>query len=516
MVNALRPTLGPLPRRVGMENIFRANTPEILDAGGTIARRILQVRPRGEDMGAMFVRHMVWSLEQKVGDGTATAAVMFQDILAEGNRYVEAGGNAMRLRVYLEEAMRLILDELGRMVAPIQGEARLRGLAETVCYDPPLAKMLGEIIDIVGEYGRLEIRKGSGRELIREYVEGMYWEEGLLSRSMITDSAQGQAVIENGVVLLTDLSVNEPADAQYILELALQANASGLLLVASSLSDRAMAVFLNPSNWKKVRTIAVKVPGTGLEAQAGALADLAMLTGGRSALRVAHDTLTGIPVESLGRARRIWADKNSFSVAGGKGDVREFRQHIRKLQAAYRRTDKADERSTLLKRIGRLMGGTAVLWVGALHSSDYDKRKALAERTAAAVQSAIREGVVPGGGSAYLACRPALQERLRRAEDLDEKMAYQILVGALEQPFRTLAANAGLDSGKVATCLAQFQPGRGLDVRAKQMVDLADAGIMDSAAVAKEAVRSAVSGAALLLTTDVLVHHKLPLEATLP
>ena len=180
LLNAIRPTLGPYPRYVAIEELSsdKNKPPEILDNGGLIARRIIEISGADADVGAMFVRQMLWRLHETVGDGTATAAVLFQTIYNEGLRYLAAGGNAMLLRRHLESGLRLILTELERLTTPVAGQKQLAQIARTVCYDPPLAEMLGEIFDIIGEYGRLELRSGRSRSLEREYFEGMYWEWG--------------------------------------------------------------------------------------------------------------------------------------------------------------------------------------------------------------------------------------------------------------------------------------------------------------------------------------------------
>jgi chaperonin GroEL (HSP60 family) len=180
IIDAIRPTLGPVPRTVAIEQVVnRTKRPELLDDGAIIARRIIQIKHRGRDIGAMFVRHMLWELHETAGDGTATAAVLFQTLFNQGVRYVVDGGNAMRLRYHLEALTPMLLEKIEAQTIHLSGKENLASLAETICYDPPLAKVLGEIFDIIGEYGRLEIRSGSGRELERSYVEGIYWDGGL-------------------------------------------------------------------------------------------------------------------------------------------------------------------------------------------------------------------------------------------------------------------------------------------------------------------------------------------------
>ena len=510
IVEAIRPTLGPFPRHVAISRQEADKAPEILDSGGIIARRIIQIPDRDQDMGAMFTRHMLWKLHERTGDGTVTAGVIFQEIYNQGLRYIAAGGNPMRLRSHLEDGLREILDELDRMTAPIKGKASLIHLAETICHDPELARYLGEIFDVIGEYGRLEIRRGNGRNISRDYIEGTYWEEGLLSRQMITDVENGRSVLENGAVLMTDLDVQEPGDILYLLELAVKAKMTGVLLLVGSLSDRAMSLLLNTINWEKIKVLVVKVPGPGVENQTACLTDLAVLTGGRPLLKATQSSLKGARLDDFGYARRVWAYKDSFGVTGGRGDPRLFRQHIRGLQEAYRREQEQAQRAKLQMRIGMLMGGSATLWIGVLTDREYNLRKEWAERTARALRAALMEGVLPGGGAALLHCKPLLAQRMAQAADSDERAASLILSRALEAPFRAILSNSGYNPGEALVGLDYVSPGFSFDVRTGQVVRADEAGLLDVALVVKEAVRSAVTSAALLLTTDVLVHLKNP------
>jgi chaperonin GroEL len=516
MVAAIRPTLGPLSRHVAIEPAMRTSPPELLDNGGVIARRILQLTDRDADVGAMFVRQFLWNLHEKAGDGTATAAVLFQSIYNEGIRYIAAGGNAMQLRQRLEEGMRLIDAELSRMTFAIAGQDKLAHIAETICYDPPLAKMLGEIFDIIGEYGRLDIRSGRGRDLEREYVEGMYWERGILSREMITDQTKFRATLHNAVILISDLKIDDPRPLVSLLRRAAQANIRSLLIVAGEFSDSVIGTLLLNNKPDKFQVIAVKTPGNGITEQAAALEDLAILTGGKPVLKVTKETLDQVTNEHLGQARRVWADRHNFGFVGGRGNPRALRQHIARLRAAFEQTEDPAERKKLQQRIGKLLGGSATLWIGGLSETTIKARQELAKRTAEAMRGAVREGVLPGGGVSLLACRPVLQDKLERTTDSVERAAYRILIKALEAPIRTIISNAGYEASQIMAEITQAGPGYGFDVTSGQVVKMTEAGIFDAAGVQTAAVRSAISSAALALTIDVLVHHKKPQQSSRP
>lgn len=517
IVESVRPTLGPCPRIVAIERVERDKMPELLDSGGVIARRILELPDRDADMGAMLIRHVLWRVHEQVGDGTATTAVLFQSVYRQGVRYVIAGGNAMRLRRYLEEGLQVILNELTGMTIPVEGKEQLARVAESICHDPPLSKMLGEIFDIIGEYGQLQILSGRGRELEREYVEGMYWKGGVLSREMITDYTELKTEMVNATILISDLEIEDPRCLVPVLDMVRRADIHSLLLIASKLADSGTALLLSVSrDTDKFQVIAAKTPGVSSADQVAAMEDLAVLTGGRPLVKPAGDTLGGAKLEDLGRARRAWADRNYLGIVGGKGDPRALRTHIARLRAALGRATDADTHRRLQKRIGRLMGGSATLWVGGATELEIEARKELAKRTADALRGAVREGVVPGGGVSLLACQPALQQRLDQSTDSDERAAYRILIKAMEEPIRTILANAGHDASQVMAEIKSAGPGHGFDVRSEQVVDMAQAGIWDAAVVQKAAVHGAIASAALALTIDVLVHHKEPEQVMQP
>jgi chaperonin GroEL len=510
IVDAIRPTLGPLPRTVCIERVLPGKPPEQLDSGGTIARRILQIEGRNADMGAMFVRHMMWKLQEKTGDGTATAAVIFQNIYNQGIAYLAAGGNAMLLRRHLDNGLRIIDHEITRASIPIHGKASLTGYAETVCHDAELAGMLGEIFDILGPYGRLEIRSGRGREITREYVQGTYWETGVLSPEMILDKKAGRSTLDEGAVLATDLDIDDPEDIVHLLELTLQSGMNGLLLVAKSISDRAMSIILNPGNWAKVKVLAVKTPGNFIDVQLPQLRDLAVLTGGRLVLASMGTQLRHVTLDDFGAARRVWAFKDTFGITTGKGNPREITSYVRDLQTAFRQADKVDDRDHLIQRIGLLMGGSVTLWIGALSEGDFEIKKDLAVRTSQALRMAMLDGVVAGGGNALLACQKPLLTELGQSTDPDQRAAYNILSRAMQEPFRVLLGNAGYTRGETQTWMKKCGGAQGFDLRQRKLVQPLSTGLYDATAVLREAVHSAISSAALLLTTDVLVHLKNP------
>jgi chaperonin GroEL len=517
LVDALRPTLGPGARFVAIGSPVSArHAPELLDDGGAIARYINQLPNPSEDMGAMLTRDLLWRLQQQVGDGTVTAAVIFAKVYNEGVRYLAAGGSPMRLKSSLEDGARTILDELTTMTQEVEGEPALAKLAQSLCRDTELAQYMGEVFDIIGQWGRLEIRKGRSRHIEREYVEGMYWDRGLLSREMYASQSNPRVELDHAAILITDLEIDEPDQLYPVLEMAIREKIPALLIVAQKLSPRVIQFLVANKDKERFQAIAVQTPGSSNEEQAGALQDLAILTGGRPFAGAAGDTLGSVSPQDLGRARRVWADYQHFGIVAGRGDPRALRRHIGELRRAYGHIERVRDRETLQQRIGKLMGGTAVLWVGAATEMDMKARVEVAKRTATAMRVALRGGVLPGGGVALMACRPALQRRLAECTGPDERAAYRILFQAMEEPFRTIASNAGYDASDVMAEVRLAGPGYGMDATCGKIVDIAGAGIYDITVVQKAAVHGALTTAALALTVDVLVHHGAPAQAPLP
>jgi len=517
IVNAVRPTLGPRPRIVAIDRGIDGKSPELLDNGGVIARRIIALVDRDEDMGAMLIRSLLWRIYEDVGDGTATAAVLFQSIYDQGLRHIIFGGNAMQLRRYLELGLRVIVVELARQRVPVEGKEQLAQLAASLCYDPPLAEMLGEIFDIIGEYGQLEIQTSQGRGLEREYVEGIYWKGNLLSRQMLGSPAQLKVELENPAILITDFEIEDPHDLIPAVELIVRSGTRSVLLIANKLSDSVIGLLLANQAADKFKIVAVKTPGLTSDDQLAALEDLAILSGGRPFFKASGDTLNNIKLEDLGRTRKAWADQRFyFGVSGGKGNPRRLREHLAQLRAGHRVAEDQALRKKLQERIGKLMGGSATLHIGAATESELNARKELAQRAADALRGAVVEGVLPGGGVSLLACRPALQRLLEKSTNPDERAAYRILVRALEEPIRTIILNSGGEVSEIMTAIKAAGAGHGFDVASGQVVNMLSVGIFDAATVQLAVVRSAISSAALSLTIEVLIHKRVRQEVMVP
>lgn len=516
IVEAIRPSLGPLPRNVAIEKIPRSKSPELVDNGGIIARRIIDLKDPDENMGAMFIRGALWQLYEKVGDGTATAAMIFQTVYNQGLRFIAAGGNAMLLRRHLEDGLKIIFESLDEMVTPVEGKEMLSRVARSVCYDEELAAIMGDIFNLIGEYGILQIRGGRSRVVEKEYIEGSFWSGGLYSKDMILDINKQRTQFINASILLSDLEIDEPEQLVPVIQAAAEAQIPNLVIMANKVSEKVMGMLAVNQKQNKIQMVAAKVPGLRLDDQMMALEDLATLTGGKTFVKAAGDTFKNVTAESFGQARKIWADMNYLGVIGGKGDPIKRRDQIAKLRRGYMLAEEADMRKRLRERIGRLYSGAAVIWMGGMAETEIETRKELAQRTSDTMRGAIQKGIITGGGVSLIACQPALRKKMGGSADNDVQAAYRILLTALEAPFRAILANAGYSSGAILSRLEQAGEGYVFDVQKGEIVAAAQSGVYDVAAVQKEAVYSGIQGAALALTIDTVIHRRKPPISTEP
>jgi chaperonin GroEL len=507
IVGVIRPTLGPTPRVVAIDRILDSRIPEILDNGAVIAKRIIELPDRDEDAGAMLIRDVVEHVGAQAGDGTATAAVIFQHIFSEGVRHLAGGGDVNVLRTHLQSGAACVEDQLITRAEPVSGESDLSRLAESLCHDPDMASLIGDVFNTVGEYGRIEIRAGRRRDMRREFVEGMYWNRGAVSRSMLTDLGRSRTDFINGSVLLSDIDVQDPRQLLPVVVRALENGVRTLLIVVGDISDGALAFLAANNDPDRFMSAVVKVPGWGKHENAAALEDLAILTGGTPFIDAAGDTFDTLTVEDLGRARRVWIGERTFGIVGGRGDSRKLQRHINALKDLAAASDDHVRRDHLVDRVGSLLGGSATLWMGGSTEIQIEERVETAKRTVSAMRGAALYGVVPGGGTALLDCRAALDTLMHEVSHPDAKAAYRILGEAIAQPFRTIVENAGYDVSETFARVHQGDEGSGFDVRTGDITNMASAGIVDAVAVQRAAIHGAVTSAALALSVDILVRR---------
>ena len=361
----------------------------------------------------------------------------------------------------------------------------------------------------MGIYGHLDIRSGRTRGIEREFVSGSVYEGGFHTALMVNDAENIRAQIEETAVFLSDLEIKEPDQIIQVVRVAAESGVRGLVVISRSISEKATGVLYAASRQpQKFKAIPIKTPGVSATEQRAFLEDIAVLTGGKTHLEILGDSPENTRFEDLGHARRIWADKNFTGIYGGKGDPIEIRRHVHELRGRYENVDDVDIRKLTLTRLGKLMGGSATLYVGGVSEIEINTRKEVTQRAVDAVRSALLKGVLPGGGAAFLACKPVLDGLISKSESLEEKVAYMLLSRAMEEPTRTILSNAGYNPSVYIARIGDAGIGYGFDVREGKVTKMIDAGILDSAGVILEALRGAVSSAALGLTVDTLIHRK--------
>lgn len=513
LTQAVAPTLGPLPRRAITQNLDKF---ELLDDGGLIARRIIAIADQQADAGTMLLRQALWTMRETIGDGTATLAVLYQQIYKEGRRFLAAGCDPNRLRAQLLRLLPALSQRLVIDARPLRSQAELSALAFAICHDEEMADSLGEIMYTLGRYGQVDVRAGHSRRLTRKYVEGSYWRGGAQSKDMLRGTTRPIAEMHDAAILISDAEIKEPAELVPVMQLALRSGFKQLLLIVSSISEKGLSVALDKRLRERIQTIVVKVDEFVPADLQQAHVDIALLTGGRPILQGAGETLDDARQSDFGSARWVWADAKNFGFAGGGGDPYVIRATARRLRNAYAQASDDDTNARLLGRLGKLNGGLATLYVGGIAKDEIRQRKDLAERAIRALRIGMAGGVIPGGGVALLGCSDWLLDEPTACDEMEARAARQILAKALEAPARQLLRNAGYDPSEILARLSGCDQATGFDVMRGRIVDMAAAGIFDVAQVQVEALRRAVMSAALALTIDVLVLHREPETMTEP
>ncbi len=509
MADAVLPTLGPNARHVALEHAIRTHSPELLTDGGTIARRLLQLPDPSADVGAMLLRETLWRQKTAYGDGSATTAALYQTVFEEGCRFITAGGNAALLRKHLERGMKIILDDLAKQVRMIDKPSEIERLASSICGDPHIAKCLADIFDVLGPHQLIEIRAG-GRQLQHEFFLGSYWDAKIPSTTVFEGRRGTRLNLENTAWIISDLDLDDLTALVKLAADVYQNGFSSLVIMAKSFSEQIIAAQAANSRMQDFTLIYLQPTGLVDEQQA-ALEDLALITDGQVLRQAAGHRLDRAPAESWGQSELAWLDTGRFGILASQGQTAAIEREIASLEGRF--ANSADERQAMIcrARIGRLRGGSAVIWCGGSAESEIRYQQALIERTVAAVRSALLEGCLPGGAVSLLACQSRLQAHYESSRNPHERAASQILMKAIAAPCKQLLVNAGHESPSLIIHELQTRRnGTGYDVQTSQFVEMAQNGAVDSAAAVMAAVHHGISGAALALTVDVILHRPNP------
>lgn len=501
LADAMAVALGPRGRLVAVNRENSRRPPELLNDGALIARRFLGLPDRFETMGAFLARHIAWKVEEAVGDGATTAVVLARAIVNETARHIGAGYNPMRMRIGMEKALRVASQALMDQAQPLDNPAQIRGLATAVTGDELLGEYIEEVFDVVGPFGAVQVRTNYGRSHNRRYINGTFWNQGWVSSYFTTEP--GKAVVKNPYLLLTTRELASGEELLPVLELVRKADEDrGLVVMAPAIRGEALNLLVTNKSRDVLPTLAIKAPGLGHEKR-DVLDDLAVMTGGRVFYAEMGDRIEEANLADLGQANEVQAIRSGFTLLGGKGRPAAIRQRSQELRNRIPDAPYGRERNRLIERAGKLIGGVALLEVGGATESERDYLKDRTNEAVHVVRLGLQDGIVPGGGTAYLNCIPAVE-----ALDLpgDEAAGAAILAKALTAPLVAILENSGVEASPILACVQRAGNGTGYDVMRGELTDVMGANIIDPVKVLQVALETGVSGALMALTTEVLVH----------
>jgi chaperonin GroEL len=503
LTEAVAVTLGPRGRNVVIEKSFGA--PTITKDGVTVAKEI-EIEPRFENMGAQMVREVASKTSDKAGDGTTTATILARAIYEEGLRLVSSGHNPMDLKRGIDKAVDVVVAELKKMSKPTSGKKDIAQVgAISANGDSAIGEIIAEAMDKVGKEGVITVEEAKGLETTLEVVEGMQFDRGYVSPYFVTNPERMEALFDDAYILVTERKITAMADIVGILEQVARA-AKPLLIISEEVEGEALATLVVNKLRGTLQVCAVKAPGFG-DRRKEMLKDIATLTGAQVISEELGIKLDQVAMKDLGRAKRITVDKDNTTIVDGAGQKSDIEARIKTIRGQIEETTSDYDREKLQERLAKLVGGVAVINVGAATETEMKERKARVEDALHATRAAVEEGIVPGGGVAYMRCLGALKD-VNVGKDSDEKWGVEIVRKALEHPARRIAENAGWEGPVVLAKIRDGEGAFGFNAATEVFEDLVTAGVIDPTKVERTALQNSASVASLLLTTEALVAEK--------
>jgi chaperonin GroEL len=476
-------------------------SPTVTKDGVTVAKEI-ELENRDEDMGAQLLKEVARKTNDVAGDGTTTATVLAHCILRESLKAVAAGANPVMVRKGIEMAVDKACERIKEMAVEVKDKQDIARVAAIAGNDPEIGEIIADAMEKVGKDGVITVEEAKGTQTTVDIVEGMEFDRGYLSPYFITDPENMECVLEEPYILLYEKKISSARDLVPLME-AVARTGKPLLVIAEDVEGEALALLVVNKLRGVVQSCAVKAPGYG-ERRKAMMQDIAILTGGKFITEDLGIKLENVTLDMLGRARRVVVRKEETTIIEGAGKKEAIQGRIEQIKKEIETTTSDYDREKLQERLAKLAGGVAVIEVGAATESELKEKKHRFEDALSATRAAIEEGVVPGGGVAYLRCLPAL-EQLRNETDGDVRIGVQILMKALEEPLRQIAENAGYDGSVVVEKVKEMPERHGFDALNERYVDMFEAGIIDPAKVVRLALENAASIASLILTTEAAV-----------
>ncbi len=501
LAEAVAVTLGPKGRNVVIEKSF--GSPTVTKDGVTVAKEI-EVEARFENMGAQMVREVASRTSDKAGDGTTTATVLARSIFEEGLKLVAAGNNPMDLKRGIDKAVEVVTAELKKQSKPTQGKKEIAQVGTISANgDETIGNIIAEAMEKVGKEGVITVEEAKGLETTLEVVEGMQFDRGYVSPYFVTNADRMEAVLEEPYILITEKKISAMADLIPVLEQVARAG-KPLLIIGEDVEGEALATLVVNKLRGTLHVCAVKAPGFG-DRRKEMLKDIAVLTGGNVVAEELGIKLEQLSLKDLGRAKRVTIDKDNTTVVDGEGKKADIEGRIKQIRAQIEETTSDYDREKLQERLAKLAGGVAVIQVGAATETEMKEKKARVEDALHATRAAVEEGIVPGGGVAYLRSLAALKG-VKAAGD--QQFGVQIVAKALAWPAKRIAENAGWDGPVVVSKILEGAGAFGFNAQTEVFEDLDKAGVIDPTKVTRTALQNAASVASLLLTTEAMVAEK--------
>lgn len=510
LANAVKATLGPKGRNVIIDKKFGA--PTITKDGVTVAKEI-ELEDPIENMGAAMVREVASKTSDVAGDGTTTATVLAQAIFREGLKNVTAGANPMDLKRGIDLAVGAITKGLKDISRDVEGKKEIAQVGTiSANNDSTIGNLIAEAMDKVGKDGVITVEEAKGTETGMEVVEGMQFDRGYLSPYFVTDAESMSAILENPYILIHDKKISAIKDLLPILEKVSQSGRS-LLIIAEDLEGEALATLVVNKLRGTLRVAAVKAPGFG-DRRKAMLDDIAVLTNATVISEEKGFKLDNASVGYLGTAKTVTIDKDNTTIVEGAGSTEEIKKRINEIKIQIDKTTSDYDREKLQERLAKLSGGVAVLKIGASTEVEMKEKKARVEDALHATRAAVEEGIVPGGGVAYLRAMKELDSV--KTENEDQKIGIQIIRKAVEEPIRQIVTNAGLEASVIVNKIKENTGAYGFNAYNEQYEDLFSAGVIDPTKVSRVALENAASVSGLLLTTEVTIVEKPAKEPAMP
>ncbi len=509
LADAVKVTLGPKGRNVILEKSF--GSPIVTKDGVTVAKEI-DLEDKFENMGAQMVKEVASKTSDTAGDGTTTATVLAQAIYREGSRVVAAGANPMDVKRGIDLAVEEVVKELKKLSKPTKDQKEISQVGKiSANNDETIGNIIAEAMNKVGKEGVITVEEAKGMETTLDVVEGMQFDRGYLSPYFVTDPEKMEAVLENVYILLNEKKISNMKDMLPILE-QIAKMGKPLLILAEDVEGEALATLVVNKLRGTLKCCAVKAPGFG-DRRKSMLEDIAVLTGGKVISEDLGIKLENIKLNDLGQAKRIVIDKDNTTIVDGVGDKKDIEARVKQIRAQIEETTSDYDREKLQERLAKIIGGVAVINVGAATETEMKEKKARVEDALNATRAAVEEGIVPGGGVAYLRCLPALDKMKLEG---DRKIGVDLVKRALEEPIRQIANNAGQEGSVVTEKVKNEKGSFGFDAAQDEYTDLIKAGIIDPTKVVRLALQNAASVASLMITTEAIVADKPEKKAPYP